>query len=105
MAQLDLDGWNFREIKKDPVTEVELDEMHKLSGSYESLFSKKSTQIKQLGINVKDLTEPDLRRLILQHYSFLKRPVFVYNGQIFAGNDKQTVAQLVELLGTKAGSK
>lgn len=101
MAPLDLEGWNFREIKKEPVTEQELGEMYKLAGSYEALFSKKSTQIKQLGINMKDLNEPDFRKLILQHYSFLKRPVLIFDDMIFAGNEKATVEKLTELLGKK----
>lgn len=101
MAQLNLQGWSFREIKKEPITAQELDEMYKMAGSYEALFSKKSTQIKQLGINVKDLKEPDFRELILRHYSYLKRPVLIADNQIFIGNDKPTVEKLIHLLGRK----
>ena len=32
----------FRDIKQDPLTLEELEEMHQLTGSYESLFSKKA---------------------------------------------------------------
>ena len=35
----------FHDIRQNPITESELDEMHQLSGSYEALFSKKSTII------------------------------------------------------------
>jgi arsenate reductase len=31
----------FRDIKQDPLTAEELEEMYQLSGSYEALFSKK----------------------------------------------------------------
>lgn len=70
--------------------------MYKLTGSYEALFSKKSTQIKARGIDVKALGEEDFKALILDHYSFLKRPVFVTTNDIFIGNDKKNVERLYE---------
>lgn len=100
MAQLDLEGWTLREIKSQPITEQELDTMYQLAGSYEALFSKKSTQIRARGINVKSLKEEDFRGLILEHYSFLKRPVFIYHEDIFIGNSKATT----ELLHQKFGN-
>ena len=79
MTPLDLSDWELREIKSQPVTEAELEEMYHKTKSYEALFSKKSTQIKERGIDVSSLKEQDFKKLILDHYSFLKRPVFVIN--------------------------
>ena len=42
----------------------------------------------------KQLTEEDFKGLILQEYTFLKRPVAIVNNQIFIGNAKQTVEDL-----------
>ena len=99
MAEFNLDGWELREIKSAPVTESELAEMYKLTNSYEALFSKKSTQIKAREIDVKNLKEEDFKELILDHYSFLKRPVFIDGDRIFIGNDKKTVELLKEEFG------
>lgn len=96
MSPLDLSGWNLREIKSEPVTEKELDEMYKKAGSYEALFSRKSTQIKQRGIDVKSLKEKDFKKLLLEHYSFLKRPVFITDNEIFIGNEKANLEKLNE---------
>lgn len=96
MTPLDLSDWELREIKSQPLTEEDLGEMYKLTGSYEALFSKKSTQIKARGIDVKALGEEDFKALILDHYSFLKRPVFVTTNDIFIGNDKKNVERLYE---------
>ena len=96
MTPLDLSDWELREIKSQPLTEDDLGEMYKLTGSYEALFSKKSTQIKARGIDVKALGEEDFKALILDHYSFLKRPVFVTTNDIFIGNDKKNVERLYE---------
>lgn len=94
MAPLDLAEWTLREIKSQPITEDELEAMYKLSGSYESLFSKKSTQIKAREIDVKSLKEEDFKALLLDHYSFLKRPVFVADKTIFIGNEKANIENL-----------
>lgn len=94
MTPLDLSDWELREIKSQPVTEAELEEMYDKTKSYEALFSKKSTQIKERGIDVSSLKEQDFKKLILDHYSFLKRPVFVTDKEVFAGSDKKNLENL-----------
>ena len=102
LAQFDLSDWELREIRKEPVTEEELAEMYEKTQSYETLFSKKSTQIKLRGLDVKSLTEKDFKELLLDHYTFLKRPVFITNDKIFVGNDKKNVEALQEFFGVKS---
>ncbi|MBT8321606.1 MAG: hypothetical protein KJO90_08060, partial [Eudoraea sp.] len=46
----------------------------------------------------KSLGEPDFKTLILEHYTFLKRPVMVLEGEIFIGNNKKTVQAAKEKL-------
>ncbi|MBP2616132.1 arsenate reductase family protein [Chryseobacterium jejuense] len=94
LAQFDLTDWELREIKKQPITKEELTEMHTLTKSYEALFSRKSTQIKLRGLDVKSLGEKDFKELLLDHYTFLKRPVFMTDKEIFVGNDKKNVEVL-----------
>ena len=94
LKELDLQNWELREIKSLPITEAELAEMFVLSNSYESLFSKKSTQIKERNIDVKSLKEEDFRKLILEDYRFLKRPVFISENEIFVGSDKLNLEKL-----------
>ncbi len=99
MAKYNLSDWEFREIKSQPVTKEELAEMYAKTKSYEALFSKKSTQIKARGIDVKSLKEKDFKDLILDHYSFLKRPVFMTDEVIFAGSDKNNLEKLDQFFG------
>lgn len=99
LTQFDLTDWELREIKKEPITKEELAEMYKKTKSYEALFSKKSTQIKSRGIDVKSLEEKDFKKLLLDHYTFLKRPVFITDDRIFVGNDKKNVEALREFFG------
>ena len=98
MTEFDLSDVEQREIKAKPVTEEELQELYALTQSYEALFSKKSTQIKERNIDVKSLQEEDFTTLILEDYRFLKRPVFIINQEIFIGSDKKNVEFLRERL-------
>lgn len=94
MSEFDLTGWELRELKTQNITAEELQELYDLTQSYEALFSKKSTQIKAREIDVKTLKEEDFKALILEHYSFLKRPVFINGKDIFVGNDKKNLENL-----------
>jgi arsenate reductase-like glutaredoxin family protein len=98
MTEFDLSDVEQREIKAKAVTEEELQELYALTQSYEALFSKKSTQIKERNIDVKSLQEEDFKTLILEDYRFLKRPVFIINQEIFIGSDKKNVELLRERL-------
>ena len=105
MTPLPLEGWELREIKSEPITPKELEELYQLAGSYEALFSRKSTQIRQRGLNVKEMKEEDFKDLLLDHYSFLKRPVFLTDQEIFIGSDKQNLERLNEFFGVEAEKK
>lgn len=81
----------LQDIKEEPVTEAQLEEMRELSGSYEALFSKRARLYKERDLKNEDLTEDRFRNLILEHYTFLKRPVIIVNDRIFPGNAKKNV--------------
>ena len=88
----------FRDIKQDPLTTDELEEMYQLSGSYEALFSKKAQLYKSLGLKDKNLTEADFKKYLLEHYTFLSRPVVLFNNEIFIGNTQPNVLKLTKAL-------
>lgn len=91
-------GLEMQDIKTGKITPVQLDEMKALSGSYESLFSRRAIKYRELGLKDQPLTEKDYRRLILEEYTFLKRPVVVLNKEIFVGSEKKTVEALKKAL-------
>jgi len=47
--------------------------------------------IKEMDLKNQELTEKDYKHYILEHYTFLSRPVFIIDNQIFIGNSKKTV--------------
>lgn len=94
MKEFNLSDFELREIKTTPISEEELNGMYAIVNSFEMLFSKKSTQIKERNIEVKSLKEEDFKKLILEDYRFLKRPVFIVNQEIFIGSDKKIIENL-----------
>ncbi|WP_421810297.1 arsenate reductase family protein [Flagellimonas sp.] len=93
-----LQGVQLQEIKSEPMTSTQLEEMAALSGSYESLFSKRAMLYREKELHEKQLSEDDYKSLILEHYTFLKRPVVLVDGQIFVGNSKKVVQAAKEAL-------
>ena len=93
-----LDGFTLQDIKTEAITQAQLEEMHALTGSYEALFSKRARLFRQQGLHEKNLSEADFKKLILEHYTFLKRPVILVRDQIFIGNSKKVVAAAKEAI-------
>lgn len=81
----------LQDIKSEDITVKQLEDMHKLSSSYEALFSKRSKLYKEMDLKNQDLKEKDFKHYILDHYTFLNRPVIIIDNQIFIGNSKKTV--------------
>lgn len=93
-TQVDKKGFDMQDIKFEKITAEQLDEMKKMTGSYEALFSRRALKYKELGLKDKNLTEKDFRKFILDEYTFLKRPVVIINDQIFSGSEKKTIEAL-----------
>ena len=83
-----IEGFTLQDIKNEPITVKQLEEMHRLAGSYEALFSRRATLYKERGLKDMELTEADYKSFILEHYTFLSRPVIVDGENIFIGNSK-----------------
>ena len=99
MKDLKLDDFETQDIKTEPISIEQIKEMRELSGSYESLFSKVARKYKSLGLKEKNLSEEDMKNYILEEYTFLKRPVFIIDKQIFIGNSKKNVEALEQAIG------
>lgn len=82
----------IQDIKSEMYTSQELDDMKLLTGSYEALLNKRARKYSEQNIKAQTLDDDDYRAIILSDYTFLKRPVFVYDEHIFVGNAKKEIA-------------
>ena len=80
------------DIKKNPLDEVQLGQILKLSGSYEVLFSRRAQLYTKRNLKDQKLGENQYKKLLLELYSFLKRPVLCYDKHIFIGNSPEVVS-------------
>ncbi len=99
MSELPMDSFEKQDIKSEAITEKQLEEMKSLAGTYEKLFSRVAMKYRSMGLNEMTLTEEDYKKYILQEYTFLKRPVFIIDGQVFIGNSKKNVSAVKAALG------
>ncbi|RAR71295.1 arsenate reductase family protein [Flavobacterium aciduliphilum] len=88
----------YHDIRQNPITEQELEVLHKLAGSYEALFSKKAQLYKSMDLKNKNLQESDYKKYLLEHYTFLSRPVFILEGKIYIGNSQKNITEVLKIL-------
>ncbi len=93
-ASLDADHVRLIDIKSQPVTENELEDMYHATGSFKDLINGRSTKFRTMDKKANELSEDEARNLLLQHYAFLKRPVVRVDQQYFVGNSKKVVEAL-----------
>ncbi len=99
-----LDAWKpgpsvrLQDVKTDPLTPAQLDALVALAGRHEALFSRRALKFRALGLHEHARDEADYRRLLLEEYTFLRRPVLWLPDAVFAGSAKATVAAAGEAL-------
>ncbi len=92
LNHLDLnEDFELHDIKKTPINSEDLAHLKSLSGSYESLFSKRAKLYKELNLKGQSLSEDDYKKYLLEHYTFLKRPILVLNDQLFVANSPKVI--------------
>ena len=67
-------------------------------GSYEALFSRRAMKYRSMKLNERTLSETEYRSLILEEYTFLKRPVIIIDDEVFVGNAKKSVQGALDKL-------
>lgn len=98
LKQLNLENVELVNIKEEGILAKDLDYAAKELGSFAELFSRKAMKYRTLKLNEKELSEEEMRKLILEEYTFLKRPLSIIDGAVFAGSTKASVGGLKEML-------
>jgi arsenate reductase len=91
LKEVNTEGFEGQEIKGNPVNISQLEEMFSRTKSYEALFNKRAKLYKSMDLKNQVLTEAAYRQFILDEYTFLKRPVFIIDDEIFIGNNKKVI--------------
>ncbi len=89
LKEMDTSEFILQEIKTEPITAKQLDELFALTNNYEILFSRSAKKYREMDLKSQQLTEKDYRQLILDAYTFLKRPIIVNGDEVYVGNTKK----------------
>jgi arsenate reductase len=82
----------LQNTKEQAVTEEQIEFLRKQAGSYEALFNRRAQLYRGRGLHEKDLSEDDYKNLLLDHYTFIKRPILIFKEEAFIGNSKKVIA-------------
>ena len=86
------EDWQLQDIKTDKITQEQLEEMRSMTDSYGSLLNRRARKLSEY--KGQELSEEKLKSMILEEYTFLKRPVFIFDNEIFIGNSKKVIESL-----------
>lgn len=75
----------YRDLKSEPLSRREVEGLAKLAGGPESIFSKKARKYRSMRLNERVLSDKDMLDLMTDEYTFIKRPVIVFNGKAISG--------------------
>ena len=91
LKEIELADFTLQEIKSHPITVKQIDALFSMTNSYEVLFSRRAKKYKQMDLKNQVLTEKNYRQLILDEYTFLKRPVIIDGNNVYVGSSKKKV--------------
>ncbi len=98
IGEKNFNSFTLQEIKSNPITAKQLDELYKMTQSYEAIFNKRAKKYRAMDLKNQNLSEKNYQQLLLEEYTFLKRPVIVIDNKIFIGNSKKNIEELIQTL-------
>ena len=86
------EAFELQNVKEKHINATELEQFKAVAGSYENLFNRRARKYRAQGLHEQELSEADYKKLILEEYTFIKRPIVVIGKEVFIGNSKKVVA-------------
>lgn len=100
ISEVNTENFTLQDTKEEAASVEDIEFLRQHVGSYEALINRRAQLWQKRGLKDKALSEMDFKALLLEHYSFLKRPIFIDGNKVFIGNTKKVVnalkAHLVE---------
>ena len=86
---------SFRDVKSQPLSRAEVEDLARKVGGAEALFSKRAMKYRAMGLHEQELSEEDLLRLMTEEYTFVTRPVIVRGDRATAGFSEKRIEALL----------
>lgn len=81
----DIGNYEIRDIKNNPLSRNEIENLSAKLGGAENLFSRRAIKYREMKLNERELTAPEMIDLMVGEYTFLKRPITVIGDNAVAG--------------------
>ena len=78
-------NYEKRDIKENPLSRDEVVKLSAIIGGADNLFSRRAVKYREMKLNERELSAPEMIDLMASEYTFLKRPVLVINDKAIAG--------------------
>jgi arsenate reductase len=75
----------FRDIKEQPLTRNEVEDLAKMLCGPAELFSKRAIKYREMKLNEREVAPDEMLDLMTDEYTFLKRPILVIGSKAVAG--------------------
>lgn len=75
----------MRDIKENPLSRKEVEDLVKMLGGPAELFSKRAIKYREMKLNEREVPPDEMLDLMTDEYTFLKRPIMVIGDQAAAG--------------------
>ena len=75
----------MRDIKENPLSRHEVEDLSKILGGPAELFSKRAIKYREMKLNEREVPPAEMLDLMTDEYTFLKRPIMVIGNQATAG--------------------
>ena len=75
----------FRDVKSHPLDCKEVERLTELVGGAGELFSRRAIKYRAMNLSERELSSDDMIQLMVDEYTFIKRPVLVSAGRAVAG--------------------
>ena len=98
---LQLMNYKFHDLKNQPIDEETLEFLKSYVSSYADLINKRSKKYQELDLKNKELSEDQIKEILLNEYTLLKRPIFIDGDQVFIGNSSKTQSNILEYFDEK----
>ncbi len=81
---------SLRDIKEEPLSRSEVEEIAKMLGGAENLFSRRAVKYREMKLAERELSAEEMFDLMAEEYTFLKRPIAVGGEKAVAGFFEKT---------------
>ena len=86
---------SFRDLKAEPLSRAEVEDLARKVGGAEALFSKRAMKYRAMGLHERQLSEDEMLDLMAEEYTFVTRPVIVRADRATAGFTEKRIDTLL----------